>query len=31
MDRNLTDRRLANNPIAIVGMAGLFPMARNYR
>ncbi|MEV0705174.1 beta-ketoacyl synthase N-terminal-like domain-containing protein [Saccharopolyspora sp. NPDC050389] len=31
MDRDLTDRRLANNPIAIVGMAGLFPMARNYR
>lgn len=31
MDRDLTHRRLANNPIAIVGMAGLFPMARNYR
>lgn len=25
------DRRLAHNPIAIVGMAGLFPMARNHR
>ena len=31
MDPDTTDRRLANNPIAIVGMAGLFPMARNYR
>ena len=28
---DLTDRRLASNPIAIVGMSGLFPMARNYR
>ncbi|NKQ58668.1 acyltransferase domain-containing protein, partial [Amycolatopsis sp. K13G38] len=25
------DRRLARNPIAIVGMSGLFPMARNHR
>ncbi len=25
------DRRLARNPIAIVGMSGLFPKAKNYR
>ncbi|MDA3648383.1 acyltransferase domain-containing protein [Saccharopolyspora indica] len=31
MDGDRTGRRLADNPIAIVGMAGLFPMARNYR
>ena len=24
-------RRTADEPIAIIGMAGLFPMARNYR
>jgi acyl transferase domain-containing protein len=28
---DLDDRRLARNPIAIVGMSGLFPMARNHR
>ncbi|MFD2419703.1 SDR family NAD(P)-dependent oxidoreductase [Amycolatopsis pigmentata] len=28
---DLSDRRLARNPIAIVGMSGLFPMARNHR
>ena len=27
----LPDRRLARTPIAIVGMSGLFPMARNHR
>ncbi|MFD9664799.1 beta-ketoacyl synthase N-terminal-like domain-containing protein, partial [Rhodococcus sp. NPDC059968] len=27
----LDDRRLARNPIAIVGMSGLFPKARNHR
>ncbi|SDD34331.1 type I polyketide synthase [Actinokineospora iranica] len=27
----LSDRRLARNPIAIVGMSGLFPMARDHR
>ncbi|GAA1324651.1 SDR family NAD(P)-dependent oxidoreductase [Pseudonocardia xinjiangensis] len=26
-----TERKLAAEPLAIVGMAGLFPMARNYR
>ncbi|WP_115537932.1 type I polyketide synthase, partial [Frankia canadensis] len=28
---DLDARRLARNPIAIVGMSGLFPMARNHR
>ncbi|MCK9923610.1 acyltransferase domain-containing protein, partial [Frankia sp. AgPm24] len=28
---DLDSRRLARNPIAIVGMSGLFPMARNHR
>ncbi|WP_239405765.1 type I polyketide synthase, partial [Frankia sp. Cj3] len=26
-----TDRRLAKNPIAVIGLAGLFPMAHNFR
>uniref|UniRef100_UPI0028A91ED7 beta-ketoacyl synthase N-terminal-like domain-containing protein n=1 Tax=Pseudonocardia pini TaxID=2758030 RepID=UPI0028A91ED7 len=30
-DRARIGRRTADEPIAIVGMAGLFPMARNYR
>jgi hypothetical protein len=31
MDADLTGRRLASTPIAIVGMSGLFPMARTHR
>ncbi|MGF7238807.1 MAG: beta-ketoacyl synthase N-terminal-like domain-containing protein, partial [Frankia sp.] len=31
MSANFDDRRLARNPIAIVGMSGLMPMARNHR
>jgi acyl transferase domain-containing protein/NADP-dependent 3-hydroxy acid dehydrogenase YdfG/acyl carrier protein len=31
MSEDLADRRLARNPIAIVGMSGLFPMARSHR
>ncbi|MCX4091552.1 type I polyketide synthase [Nocardia sp. alder85J] len=30
-DEPVTAWRLADNPIAIVGMSGLFPMARNFR
>ncbi|MFI5606904.1 beta-ketoacyl synthase N-terminal-like domain-containing protein [Amycolatopsis sp. NPDC051903] len=29
--QRLVARRLADNPIAIVGLSGLFPMARNFR
>ncbi|MEU5695101.1 beta-ketoacyl synthase N-terminal-like domain-containing protein [Actinosynnema sp. NPDC020468] len=31
MTEDLSGRRLARNPIAIVGMSGLFPMARDHR
>ncbi|WP_433192150.1 SDR family NAD(P)-dependent oxidoreductase [Nocardia sp. CA-107356] len=31
MDADFADRRLARTPIAIVGMSGLFPMARTHR
>ncbi|MFD7134472.1 SDR family NAD(P)-dependent oxidoreductase [Streptomyces sp. NPDC059894] len=31
MGEDFTDRRLARTPIAIVGMSGLFPKARNHR